>query len=137
MVLAATLAACSSSSGASSGGASAGASATSGPTVPAGVDAAVVRKACAAQCSNEFTSIQVYRDERGVARRYERTSNPGSCSHPPTIYFDERGEETGAIPLVPVVPGSDQAKGFDATRGQQLTGLRKAESVMCGKPGSR
>ena len=98
-----------------------------------GVSPDAVRKACAAPCSDRFTRVVVYRDTQGVARRYERESAPGPCSHSPTLFLDEHGVETGAIPLVPVAPGSDEARRYQAIREQQTGGLSKAETVSCGQ----
>jgi hypothetical protein len=92
---------------------------------------AAQRRACSAPCRGRFASLIAWRDAQGEVKRYESPGSPGDCSHPPLLFFNERGEETGAIPLVPVTPGSEEARKFDAIREQQTAGLRKADEVSC------
>ena len=104
---------------------------TGGPPVRKLIDVVAQRKACSAPCRGQLATLVAYRDARGEVKRYESPGSPGDCSHPPLLFFDERGEQTGAIPLVPVAPGSEQARKFDAIRQEQTAGLRRAEEISC------
>jgi hypothetical protein len=114
-----------------------GSPATSAPgdeaSGPAGsvVPPEVLRTVCAADCSGPFAQVFVYRDAAGAIGRYELQGDLDVCSSPPTFFFDPAGLQTGAIPLVPVVPGSEEAQGYDAIRAEQTAGLGKAETILC------
>jgi hypothetical protein len=114
-----------------------GSPATSAPgdeaSGPAGaaVPAEVLRTVCAADCAGPFAQVFVYRDGAGAIGRYELQGDLDACSSPPTFFFDPAGRQTGAIPLVPVVPGSAEAEGYSAIRTEQTAGLSKAETIFC------
>ena len=115
----------------SGGTAASGATGAKAVALPAGVDAAVIRQICTTSCSTHFTQVEVYRDAQEAVRRYLRPSTPGDCTHPPALYFDERGGSTGAIPQKPVVPGSEEARQFQDTMARQIAGLHRAGEVSC------
>jgi hypothetical protein len=114
-----------------------GAPAANGPgdesTGPASsaVPPEVLRTVCAADCSGPFARVLVYRDAAGAIGRYELQGDLDVCSSPPTFFFDPAGQQTGAIPLVPVVPGSEEAQGYDAIRAEQTAGFGEAETILC------
>lgn len=93
--------------------------------------AEVLAKICArATCAGPFGRVEVLRKE-GVIVGYLHFGDIRRCSHPPAMYFDAAGEEVGAIPEKPVVPGSDEARHFEAERVRLSRGGTAAESLRC------
>ncbi len=87
--------------------------------------------ACEAQCSDELAQLVVYRDAQNQIGVVSVQGSPAGCSHPPLRYFGPDGKERATIPLVPVVPGSDEAKHYQAIADDQTKGLHVAEKLFC------
>jgi hypothetical protein len=112
-------------------------SASSGPRpdengMPEPISVPTVEAICKkAQCSGAFASVTAWYDAKGRIALYVHGGDIQSCSHPPTVYFDRDANEVGAIPNKPIVPGSDEAKGFDATRERLTKDLKKGGAQSC------
>jgi hypothetical protein len=87
--------------------------------------------ACEAQCSDELAALTTYRDDAGAIGVVTVQGSPAGCSHPPLRFFGPDGKERAVIPLVPVVPGSPEAKRYEDIRTTQTGALRKAETMRC------
>jgi len=91
---------------------------------------AVRAKVCSAEpCGGEESSIRLYRDGGGTLKKLYRLYGP--CSHNPGIYFDPDGTQTEVIPEKPIVPGSDEAKEFEAKHDKQVGGLTHTDTIRC------
>lgn len=94
---------------------------------------ALARRVCAkAPCSGELAEVVVWRDQGGAISTVEHRGDLARCSHPPTVFFDAKRERLEAIPMQPVAPGSEEAKGFAAIRERHTGGMVEAETVRCG-----
>jgi hypothetical protein len=96
----------------------------------------LVKKICAtATCAGPMARVTVFRDKTGAVRSLELDGDIRRCSHPPTLFFDASGNQVDAIPMKPVVPGSDEAKHFAAIRERHTRGLDGRETCFCPEPG--
>ena len=91
----------------------------------------IYAKACETECADELAQLVTYRDATGAIAIVTVQGSPQRCSHPPLRFLGPDGHERAAIPMQPVVPGSEEAKRFDEIRAKQLDGLTKAETVYC------
>lgn len=91
----------------------------------------VFAAACSAECSDDLADLTVYRDAAGAIGVVTVQGSPSRCTHPPLRFFGPDGQERATIPLVPVTPGSPEAKRFEDIRQTQLGRLTKAESMLC------
>jgi hypothetical protein len=92
---------------------------------------AVFRAACATECADDLAEVVTYRDAAGDLAIVTVQGSPERCSHPPLRFLGPDGAERAVIPMQPVVPGSDEARRFDAIRTQQIGALTKAETLFC------
>lgn len=88
-------------------------------------------KACEAECSDDLAQLVVYRDAHDQIGVVSVQGSPVRCSHPPLRYFGPDGIERATIPLVPVVPGSDEAKHYADIAAAQTKDLHAAEKMLC------
>ena len=92
----------------------------------------VVRTICSASpCTGKLARVLVWRDAKGRVGAFEVRGDIERCSHPPTLFYDAAGKQTGVIPMKPVTPGSPEAKGFLDTRAKATKGLKQVDSVRC------
>ncbi len=87
--------------------------------------------ACEAPCSDELAQLTTYRDAHDQIGVVSVQGSPAGCSHPPLRYFGPDGKERATIPLVPVVPGSAEAKHYAEIADEQTKGLHAAEKMFC------
>jgi hypothetical protein len=101
------------------------------PTAPPSILSDAVRDTvCKTEpCGGEESSIRIYRDGAGTVKKLYRLYGP--CSHNPGIYFDPDGAQTEVIPEKPIVPGSDEAKEFEAKHDKQVGGLTHTDTIRC------
>lgn len=91
----------------------------------------VYAKACVTECADELAQLVTYRDAKGGIAIVSVQGSPARCSDPPLRFLGPDGVERAAIPMQPVVSGSDDAKRFDQIRAHQLDGLTKSETMYC------
>ena len=97
------------------------------------VNAEALQKLCKkAVCSGNLSSVQVFRREGRVVA-YRHQGDLSSCSHPPDTYFDEAGNETGAIANHPLSRGSPEAAEISAKIESLRRGGEPAETIGCPK----
>ncbi len=129
----ASLGAASATTGPTASGSSTGV-APDGTGMPEPTSVPALRKMCAAApCTGPFDTVIVWRTPQGRVGAYEHRGDIRRCSHPPTGFYDRSGTEISAIPEKPVVPGSAEQKGFQATRDAATKGLVAAESTSCAR----
>ena len=91
----------------------------------------VFARACEADCSDSLARLTVYRDAAGAIGVVTVQGSPSGCSHPPLRFFGPDGVERDAIPFVPVVPGSPEAKHFQEIHDRETANLKPAETMFC------
>ncbi|MFH2009179.1 MAG: hypothetical protein ABI333_21500 [bacterium] len=99
--------------------------------LPAGVR----KRICASVCSGRIATIRVWRDTKGRIGALKYDGDPGTCSHPPAIYFSPTGVERLVIPMKPVSVGSAEYRKVLALHDRETRGLRRAEELRCGGGG--
>jgi len=97
---------------------------------PAGV-ALPIARACAAQCSDIYAQVTVYRDDAGAIGVVSVQGSPSNCSNPPLLFFGPDGGERDGITLMPVTPGSPEAKHWTDVRATATAGFHPAERMLC------
>jgi hypothetical protein len=91
----------------------------------------VYATACETECADELAELVTYRDAAGRIAIVTVMGTPQRCTNPPLLFFGPDGTQRAAIPMKPVVRGSEEAKQFDAIRERRLHGLTKAETMYC------
>ena len=91
----------------------------------------IVKKICASPCSGPHAMLVMFRRDSGELGVVRFEGDLQSCSHPPWLYFDPKGNEILAIPEEPVVPGSAEAEAFAAKQAAVVAGMKEAERFWC------
>lgn len=105
--------------------------ATASPSEPTDPSYEIVKKICASPCAGPHATLVMFRRDNGELGVVRFEGDLESCSHPPWLYFDPKGNEILAIPEEPVVPGSAEAKAFAAKQEAVVAGMKEAERFWC------
>lgn len=97
---------------------------------PNAPDPAALEKVCGSPCAGKFASVTVHRDASGKIGRFQFKGDLAVCSHPPHVYYDAAGVQTGTIAERPVT-GPEDAEAFRLKIAEQLEGLTEAERLRC------
>jgi hypothetical protein len=89
----------------------------------------VVAKICEHPCAGELASIAVFRDAQGAVGRYRFDGDLQVCSHPPRIYYDERGRNVLGVAHRPVE--KDEAEAIAQRQADAVAGFTEAETLRC------
>ena len=100
------------------------------PSVVPPPDAAAIDAICSTRFAGLFASVLVYREATAV-RALELRPDLTRASHPPTTIYDATGTLVLTIPEYPVVPGSDEARGWTEKRQAAIGAAQPAETIRC------
>lgn len=78
-------------------------------------------------CAGPLSRVEVWRTADGALHRLYVHGDPTRCSHPPSHWYDARGELVDTVPMVPVT--DDNRQHFTELRERHTTGAELAETL--------
>lgn len=92
----------------------------------------VIKKICSGTCSGTLANVATLVNSRGAVKYYHFTGSLQSCSHPPSVIYDLKGNVVASMAEHPV-NSSDQAQSEAIKKWQGfLKDLTETKMVFCG-----
>ena len=97
---------------------------------PAAADRDLFERLCrTADCGGAFARLEVFRDAGQSLVKIRYRGDFRHCSHPPTVYYDERGLSLGSVD--DWLRTGEQLAYATAFHAEQTKGLVRSEEIAC------
>lgn len=94
-------------------------------------DRALYARICiAVPCAGSFGRLQLYRDKDGRLVRIRARGDFRKCSHPPAVYFDEKGTELESVDDWLRID-KENVRTAEQFHARMTAGLTRAEEINC------